>query len=136
MYRASRTANRRALRALTPGLRIWLLALLLALPGLLLVAMPVWAVGGSKSAGAFQHEVQLAPSLDHGQPLLPVRTIQLLAQLTLSEAIDMAKRRYPGRVLSAKRTIGRNGKVVYKVKILSRDGEIRTLRIAADQGGA
>ena len=48
---------------------------------------------------------------------------------SLTQAINMAKRRYPGRVLSAKTRIARNGKAVYRIKILSKSGEIRTITI-------
>lgn len=48
---------------------------------------------------------------------------------SLGQAIRMAKRQYPGRVLSAKTQINRRGDAVYRIKILSKSGEIRTIGI-------
>ena len=48
---------------------------------------------------------------------------------SLGQAIRMAKRQYPGRVLSAKTRINRRGDAVYRIKILSQSGEIRTIVI-------
>ena len=54
-------------------------------------------------------------------------------QITMREAIKRAKRRFPGKVLAAKRTINRQGNVIYRIKIISNSSEIRTISIAADR---
>lgn len=53
-------------------------------------------------------------------------------QISMREAIVRAKRQFPGKVLSAKRGINRQGTVVYRIKIISNSNEIRTIRIAAN----
>ena len=51
--------------------------------------------------------------------------------LSMSEAISRAQSQFPGRVLSAKRSVGRSGDVVFRIKILSDSGEVRTIRVAS-----
>lgn len=54
-------------------------------------------------------------------------------QISMREAISQAKRRFPGKVLAAKRSVNRQGKTVYRIKIISNSSEIRTISIAAEQ---
>ncbi|MGB5326370.1 MAG: PepSY domain-containing protein [Pseudomonadales bacterium] len=51
---------------------------------------------------------------------------------SMSEAIAIAKARVPGELVSASKKIGRDGDVVYHVKILSRKGVVRTVRVPAN----
>ena len=67
--------------------------------------------------------------------LVKIKTYHLAQngnQITMREAIVRAKRQFPGKVLSAKRGINRQGKVVYRIKLISNANEIRTIRIAAN----
>ncbi|MBT8152091.1 MAG: PepSY domain-containing protein [Gammaproteobacteria bacterium] len=54
--------------------------------------------------------------------------------LTLNQAIAIAKARVPGELVSASRKAGGNGQVVYHVKILTRKGVVRTVRVPANSG--
>ncbi len=60
--------------------------------------------------------------------------LQSGGQISMQQAIRIAKRQFPGRVLSAKRSVNRQGDVVYRIKILSNSGQIRTITVAANQG--
>ncbi|NNC54641.1 MAG: PepSY domain-containing protein [Pseudomonadales bacterium] len=64
------------------------------------------------------------------------RSKRLSAQsgLTLNQAIAIAKARVPGELVSASRKAGGNGQVVYHVKILTRKGVVRTVRVPANSG--
>jgi len=52
---------------------------------------------------------------------------------TLDEAVSQARDRYNGRVLSAE-TERRDGRESHKIRILTRDGRVRRLRIDAGDG--
>lgn len=67
----------------------------------------------------------------HGQ-----RNTRMSAQsgLTLNEAIAIAKARVPGELVSASRKTSGNGQAVYHVKILTRKGVVRTVRVPASSG--
>lgn len=97
---------------------------------LLLLAQSIYA---SPNAGSTQ-QGQYFSQLDH-YPVTAVKKVYQLAQadnfISMREAIGIAKRRFPGKVLSAKKSISRNGKVVYRIKIISNSSEIRTLTIPA-----
>ena len=60
--------------------------------------------------------------------------VQSGGQISMQQAIRIAKRQFPGRVLSAKRSINRRGDAVFRIKILSNSGQIRTISVAADRG--
>lgn len=53
--------------------------------------------------------------------------------LSLQQAIEMAQRRYPGRVVRAD-TVMRNGRVVHVIRILGDDNRVRTVQIDAQAG--
>ena len=53
--------------------------------------------------------------------------------MSLQQAIDMAQRRYPGRVVRAD-TVTRNGRVVHVIRILGDDNRVRTVQIDAQAG--
>lgn len=97
---------------------------------LLLLAQSIYA---SPDIGSTQ-QGQNFSQLDH-YPVAVVKKVYQLAQadnfISMREAIGIAKRRFPGKVLSAKKSISRNGKVVYRIKIISNSSEIRTLTIPA-----
>jgi uncharacterized membrane protein YkoI len=54
-------------------------------------------------------------------------------QISLQQAIELAQRRYPGRVVRADTTMS-NGRVVHIVRILGDDGRVRTVQIDAQSG--
>lgn len=51
--------------------------------------------------------------------------------ISLDQAVEQAKQRLGGRVISAE-TNERNGKRIHNVRILTKDGKVRRLRIDAD----
>ena len=65
----------------------------------------------------------------------PGFSLQRVAQTTINEsqAIQIALRSLPGKALSAQLS-DENGRKVYKVKILSNDGRVRTVNVDAENG--
>lgn len=53
--------------------------------------------------------------------------------ITLQEAARQAARQYDAKVLSA-RTINRNGKRIHEIKLITRDGVVKTVRIPEGKG--
>ena len=53
--------------------------------------------------------------------------------LSLDEAIDRARRRHDGKVLSAD-TVGDNGKKQHRIRILTPDGRVKRFRMDAENG--
>ena len=47
---------------------------------------------------------------------------------TLSEAVEMVKRQYKGRIVSAETRIS-GGREVHHIKVLTEDGKVKTVRI-------
>ncbi len=66
------------------------------------------------------------------QQIYSRQLVQKGGQISMKQAINIAQRRHPGRVLSAKRRVNRQGEVVFRIKILSRSGEIRTIGVPAN----
>ena len=101
---------------------------------LLLLVQPLYA---SPSITASVNVVQAHMSLSQldRYPAPAIKQGYRLAQadnfISLREAIVSAKRRFPGKVLSAKRSLNRKGDVVYRIKIISNSSEIRTITISA-----
>jgi hypothetical protein len=54
-----------------------------------------------------------------------------LAEVSLNSAVEQAKKRTGGRVISAE-TRNQNGRKVHNIRILTNDGKVRRLRINAD----
>ncbi len=52
--------------------------------------------------------------------------------LTLQEAADRVARQYDAKVVSA-HTIERDGRRIHVIRILTRDGVVRTVRVPADR---
>ena len=52
---------------------------------------------------------------------------------SLEQAVNEARDRYPGRVLSAE-TYRRNGRESYEIRILTKDGRVKRLNMDADSG--
>jgi len=52
---------------------------------------------------------------------------------SLEDAVSEARGRYPGRVLSAE-TDRRGGRESYKIRILTRDGKVKRLRVDPESG--
>jgi uncharacterized membrane protein YkoI len=52
---------------------------------------------------------------------------------SLEQAVNEARERYPGRVLSAE-TERRNGRESHQIRILTDDGRVKRLRIDAESG--
>jgi len=52
---------------------------------------------------------------------------------SLEDAVSEARGRYPGRVLSAE-TDRRGGRESYKIRILTRDGQVKRLRVDPESG--
>jgi uncharacterized membrane protein YkoI len=53
--------------------------------------------------------------------------------ITLDEAVSRVRRQSDGRILSAE-TVRNNGRRVYRIKVLSRDGRVSRVDIDADTG--
>ena len=53
--------------------------------------------------------------------------------VSLDEAVSIAQRRNPGRVVRAETTM-RNGRVVHEIRILGDDGRVVTVRVDAASG--
>ncbi len=53
--------------------------------------------------------------------------------LTLEEAAELVARQHDAQVVSA-HTIERDGRRIHVIRILTRDGVVRTVRVPADQG--
>ncbi|MGY6553971.1 MAG: PepSY domain-containing protein [Wenzhouxiangella sp.] len=53
--------------------------------------------------------------------------------LTLEEAAERVARQYDAQVVSA-HTIERDGRRTHVIRILTRDGVVRTIRVPADRG--
>ncbi|AKS41430.1 PepSY domain-containing protein [Wenzhouxiangella marina] len=51
--------------------------------------------------------------------------------ITLREAAERVARQYEGRVVSAQ-TVERDGRRVHVIRVLTRDGVVRTVRVPAD----
>lgn len=78
--------------------------------------------------------VQAAPALAVGAgSLLPPAAAAAAAvrdEVSLSEAVARVKREYGGRILEAE-TREQNGRRVHVIKVLTREGRVRTVRIPA-----
>ena len=83
---------------------------------LLLAAGPV-------QAARFYHLPLLVAQRDHGGD----------GGISLDEAVSQARRQYQGKVLSAE-TIRVDGRKVYRIKILTKDGRVKRTQIDAGSG--
>lgn len=78
------------------------------------------------------------PALSYGQPDrrsgTSDRWLRLADQQLLNkkQAIEMVKRQHKGKVLSAD-LVQKNKKPVYKVKVLTDKGRVKTIRVKADK---
>jgi uncharacterized membrane protein YkoI len=54
---------------------------------------------------------------------------------SLEDAVSDARNRYPGRVLSAE-TDRRGGRESYRIRILTKDGRVKRLRVDPESGNA
>jgi uncharacterized membrane protein YkoI len=54
-----------------------------------------------------------------------------VAAITLEDAARKAARQYDAKVLSAK-TVSRQGRRIHEIKVLTKDGTVKTVRIAED----
>ena len=52
---------------------------------------------------------------------------------TLSEAVEMVRRQYKGRIVSAETRIS-GGREVHHIKVLTEDGKVKTVRIPGRSG--
>ena len=64
---------------------------------------------------------------------LPALQLVQRAQIGLSQAADMVARSTGGRVLSAQ-TVQEGGREVHRIKVLTRNGEVRIVRVDAASG--
>ncbi|WP_405233198.1 PepSY domain-containing protein [Lentisalinibacter salinarum] len=65
--------------------------------------------------------------------VLPPQSVGMAAvrdEVSLSEAVARVKREYGGRILEAE-TREQNGRRVHVIKVLTREGRVRTVRIPA-----
>jgi hypothetical protein len=63
--------------------------------------------------------------------LLLIPSLYARADVSLDQAVEQARQRLGGRVISAE-TQERNGKRVHNVRILTEEGKVRRLRINAE----
>lgn len=74
--------------------------------------------------------VRVPTDLDYTRPFMA----QLGREISLREAMEIALRRYPGRVLHAEE-VRRGGRTIYEIRIIEDDGRsVRTVRIDAQTG--
>lgn len=57
-----------------------------------------------------------------------------VAEVSLNKAVEQAKQRRGGQVISAE-TRTRDGQRVHNIRILTKDGKVHRVRINADGGG-
>ena len=89
------------------------------------------SVGGMNQVAGRTIDPQTADGWPH-----ETATAQVVqrGQVSLAQAIEMAQRRYQGRVVRAE-TKTQNGQRVHEIRILGDDGRVRTVRINAQGGG-
>jgi len=66
--------------------------------------------------------------------LVLMLSVVLMAQawaITLREAAERVARQHDGRVVSAQ-TVERNGRKIHVIRVLTKDGVVRTVRVSAD----
>lgn len=66
--------------------------------------------------------------------IVPVMTLVMAVSawaLTLEEAAERVARQHDAKVVSA-RTVERDGRQVHVIRILTRDGVVKTVRVLAD----
>lgn len=59
-----------------------------------------------------------------------------VAEVSLSKAVEQARQRTGGGEVISAETNTRDGKSVHNIRILTRDGKVRRIRIDADGGGS
>jgi uncharacterized membrane protein YkoI len=89
------------------------------------------ALAASATARPVVDEAPLAPDV----PTPPAVLTQLPNQrgLTLAEAIVIAQRRHPGRVVRSQ-TIQQGNGAVHEIRIIGNDGAVHTVRVDARTG--
>lgn len=65
--------------------------------------------------------------------LLLIPTVCAGGDISLDQAVEQAKERVNGRVISAE-TRDRDGRQIHNIRILTKEGKVRRLRINADGG--
>lgn len=65
--------------------------------------------------------------------LLTSSPVFAVEPLSMSEAIAIVKNRSGGEILAAKRRVNSNGKVIYHIKVLTKKGVVRNVRIKAER---
>ncbi|MES9969810.1 MAG: PepSY domain-containing protein [Candidatus Thiodiazotropha sp.] len=65
--------------------------------------------------------------------VLFIPSLHASAEMSLDQAVEQAKQRLGGRVISAE-TRERDGKRIHNVRILTKEGKVRRLRINAEGG--
>lgn len=111
------------------GLQVCLLLLLVAAA----IGYAPYSAAGTKHAAKHVDRVWQPAFSAETNVINHYRLAHADNQISMREAIAKAKRRFPGKVLAAKRTINRQGKVIYRIKIISNTSEIRTISIKADR---
>lgn len=104
----------------------------------ILAVYPQLSIAGVKYTGALEaasSHLLLAQSIQQSvkQPVRGGLQRSVGRRLTMSEAIAIAERRSEGRVLSAREGVDRSGEPVYYVKVLSKKGVVRTIKIRANR---
>lgn len=82
------------------------------------------AAGARPLPGLPQHD-----SIGQDETLAPAQR----GSVSLDQAVSIAQRRHPGRVVRAETTM-RNGRLVHEIRILGDDGRVVTVRIDAASG--
>lgn len=103
--------------------------LLLLLAVVLILSLPVVA----DSEVHQRHYLKISQLYDGAKKRPSKRHAQGARVLSMSEAIAIAKRRSNGEVLSAKKSVNRQGKLAYHIKVLSDKGVVRTIIIDAER---
>lgn len=94
----------------------------------LLIILSLFALLGAAPASARpagQGGDKAAPAVSHGDAAFQSRGI------SLEEAVRRVRRQYDGRIVSAE-TRGSGERRVHVIKVLTKDGRVRTVRIPAN----
>ncbi|MGH8495231.1 MAG: PepSY domain-containing protein [Gammaproteobacteria bacterium] len=82
-------------------------------------------------AAAMTHSPLYAASVEASMPVAIAAAAD--RRISLDQAVAMVLRRYGGKVISAE-TRTRNGRVIHRIKVLTENGRVRTVRVDGQTG--
>jgi hypothetical protein len=96
------------------------------------------ALGVAWYAAPLHARPKPAPAAEVGAEILdaaPAQNINAPSQISLQQAIEIALRDNPGRVVRADTKV-QGTRTIHEIRILGADNRVRTVRIDAQSGGA